>query len=168
MGGAVGYPSETRKEDGFVIKVGELAPDFVSTDHTGKDVRLRDLEGRTVVLWFYPKANTPGCTAEGRGFAEHQAEFEARDVVILGISLDSIEVNAEFAKSCDFPFPLLCDVDREIAVEFGAVDSQEDTFAKRMTYVIDAEGKVMRVFRSVKPQGHAEEVLEFLDNHLPS
>jgi peroxiredoxin Q/BCP len=146
-----------------VLKVGELAPDFVLSDHTGRDVRLRELEGKRTVLWFFPKVNTPGCRGAAEEFVASYPEFVSRDVALLGVSPDSVADSATFARECQVPFPLLCDLDLEVAVEYGAVDSQDDAFAKRITYVIDAEGNILHVFRSVQPHGHAAEVLRFLD-----
>ncbi len=143
-----------------MLKPGDLAPDFVLPDHAGRDVRLSEYEGRKVVLWFYPKADTQTCAAEGLAFAQHYDEFQRSNVAILGVSLDPLAENAAFARRHALPFPLLSDLDRVMTTEYGAVTSPDDAYTKRITYVIDEDGRVVRSFVRVKPDGHVEEVLE--------
>ena len=145
-----------------LLEAGSEAPDFQVKDHTGKDVKLSNLRGKTVVLWFYPKADTPGWTAEGRGFRELISEYQEKNVQILGASFDTIDANAAFAKKFDFPFPLLCDTDRDIGMKYGACDSASAGSAKRITYVIDPEGKISQVYGKVNAADHPKELLATL------
>ena len=145
-----------------LLEAGSEAPDFQVKDHTGKDVKLSNLRGKTVVLWFYPKADTPGWTAEGRGFRELSSEYQQKNVQILGASFDTIDANAAFAKKFDFPFPLLCDTDRDIGMKYGACDSPSAGNAKRITYVIDPEGKISQVYGKVNAAEHPKELLATL------
>ena len=145
-----------------LLEVGSEAPDFQVKDHTGKDVKLSNLRGKTVVLWFYPKADTPGWTAEGRGFRELISQYQEKNVQILGASFDTIDANAKFAKKFDFPFPLLCDTDRDIGMKYGACDSPSAGNAKRITYVIDPEGNISQVYGKVNAAEHPKELLATL------
>lgn len=145
-----------------LLNVGEAAPDFVVKDHTGKDVRLSDYIGKTVVLWFYPKADTPGCTAEGNGFRDRISDYEKKNVQILGISFDTVEENAAFAAKFGFPYPLLCDTSRSVGLLYGACDSPGAEYADRITYVVNPEGKVSQVHGKVKASRHPEELLPTL------
>ena len=145
-----------------LLDVGSEAPDFQVKDHTGNDVKLSNLRGKTVVLWFYPKADTPGWTAEGRGFRELISEYQQKNVQILGASFDTIDANAAFAKKFDFPFPLLCDTDRDIGIKYGACDSPSAGNAKRITYVIDPEGNISQVYGKVNAAEHPKELLATL------
>ena len=145
-----------------LLQVGSQAPDFQVKDHTGNDVKLSDLRGKTIVLWFYPKADTPGWTAEGRGFRELISEYQQKNVQILGASFDTIDANAAFAKKFNFPFPLLCDTDRDIGMKYGACDSPTAGSAKRITYVIDPEGKISQVHGKVNAAEHPKELLATL------
>ena len=145
-----------------LLDVGSEAPDFQVKDHTGNDVKLSNLRGKTVVLWFYPKADTPGWTAEGRGFRELISEYQQKNVQILGASFDTIDANAAFAKKFDFPFPLLCDTDRDIGMKYGACDSPSAGNAKRITYVIDPVGNISQVYGKVNAAEHPKELLATL------
>src|SRR5688500_13557846 len=115
-----------------MLKPGDAAPDFATTDERGNVVRLADFRGKTVVLWFYPKADTPGCTREGCAFRDLAAEFAAKDAVILGVSFDTPEENRSFAQKFGFKFPLLCDVDRELGLAYGACETPEEGYARRI------------------------------------
>ena len=138
-----------------MLAVGSEAPNFTIKDHNNIPMTLSNYRGNKVILWFYPKADTPGCTVEGKGFRDEFKKFEAKNVVILGVSLDTVEENKAFAEKFDFPYPLLCDVDREIALPYGAVKSKDDQYAARITYVIDVEGKIAEAIESVDTQNHA-------------
>ena len=145
-----------------LLQVGSQAPDFQVKDHTGKDIKLSDLRGKNVVLWFYPKADTPGWTAEGRGFRELISEYQQKNVQILGASFDTIDANAAFAKKFNFPFPLLCDTERDIGIKYGACDSPSAGNAKRITYVINTDGKISQVYGKVNAAEHPKELLATL------
>lgn len=145
-----------------MLKPGELAPDFVLSDVQGHEVRLSEYEGRKVILWFYPKADTQMVTAEGVAFRDRFPEIEKHNATVLGVSLDPIADNAAFASKHQLPFRLLSDLDREMSVAYGAVTSQDDAVAKRLTYVIDEDGRVARSFVRMKAEGHADEVMRVL------
>jgi thioredoxin-dependent peroxiredoxin len=144
---------------GVLLSAGDVAPDFEVSDHTGATRRLSEFRGKTVVLWFYPKANTFGWTAEGRGFRDLQKEFDSRGAQILGVSFDSVQSNAKFAEKQGFGFPLLCDTTRKVGMAYGACDSPDASSARRISYVIGPDGKVARVYGKVSPADHAREVL---------
>jgi thioredoxin-dependent peroxiredoxin len=146
-----------------MLKVGDTAPAFTVQTHVGKEISLASLKGKKVVLWFYPKADTPGWTTEGRGFREQSAEFRTRNVEVLGISFDTVAENAAFAQKFNFPFPLLCDTSRAIGLAYGACDDAKAGYARRISYVIDEEGKILKAYDSVSPRSHPAEVLADLD-----
>ncbi len=141
-----------------MLEVGSQAPDFNSLDHNGNQLGLKDFAGSKVVLWFYPKADTPGCTMEGQGFRDHFKKFQEKGVVILGVSLDTSEENKAFAQKYSFPYPLLCDTSREIATAYHAVKGKEDNYASRVTYVIDENGKIAEAIEQVDTRNHASEL----------
>jgi peroxiredoxin Q/BCP len=142
-----------------MLEVGASAPGFSVLDHTGKTVSLSALRGKKVVLWFYPKADTPGCTAEGCAFRDRQSKFEQKNTVLLGVSFDSVSENAAFAKKFGFEFPLLCDTERAVGIAYGACEKMQDTYAKRIAYVIDESGKVAKAFPKVEAAAFPEFVL---------
>lgn len=145
-----------------MLNVGDEAPDFEVTDHRDRKVALHDLRGRKVVLWFYPKADTPGCTAEGCSFRDLAAEYEAKNATILGVSFDDVEGNAKFAEKFHFQFPLLSDTDRRIGLAYGAADSAKDEYAKRIAYVIDENGKIAEAHAKVDARSYPAEQLKSL------
>ena len=104
-----------------MLQPGTDAPDFSVNDHNGNTINLKDYRGKKVVIWFYPKADTPGCTMEGQGFRDDIKSFEDKNIQIFGVSLDNEADNKAFAEKFSFPYPLLCDVNREIALEYQAV-----------------------------------------------
>ena len=139
----------------IMLDVGTQAPDFSVQDHHGKQVSLKDFSGKKVVLWFYPKADTPGCTMEGQGFRDDYKKFEDKNTVILGVSLDGVADNKAFAEKYSFPFQLLCDVNREIALAYHAVQNAEDQYASRISYVIDETGKIQEAIEKVDTKTHS-------------
>lgn len=146
-----------------MLEVGDVAPAFKVKAHTGQTVRLSDYAGQTVVLWFYPKADTPGCTAEGNGFCRLHKAYEAKGIQILGISFDTVEENAAFAEKFGFPYPLLCDTTREIGLAYHACDSRDAGGPRRITYVIDPDGKIKLAFGEVKAAEHPASLLASLE-----
>jgi thioredoxin-dependent peroxiredoxin len=112
-----------------------------------------------VLLWFYPEADTPGCTAEGRGFRDHQDYFDENGIVVLGVSFDSIEDNAAFAKKNGFTFALLCDTTHRVALAYGACEDPKARYADRISFLIDETGKISRVYDRVDPRDHPARVL---------
>lgn len=142
-----------------LLAAGSPAPGFRLPSHDGRTIDLADLKGRKVLLWFYPKADTPGCTIEGKGLCGVHAEFERRGVVVLGASFDTPRDNRAFAEKFGFPFALLCDTDRSLGLAYGACDSADAGFPRRISYLIDEQGIVAHVFPKVDPATHAAEVL---------
>ncbi len=145
-----------------MLEPGQLAPDFEVTDHNGNLVRLSDLRGKKVVLWFYPKAETPGCSREGCSFRNFQAEYAAKNAQILGISFDTREENKRFAEKNRFPFPLLSDTTRSVGIAYGAGDSEKDEYARRIAYVIDEEGRIAQAHAKVDAGTYPAEQLKTL------
>jgi peroxiredoxin len=140
-------------------RVGDIAPDFAVLDHTGRLVRLSERMGRTVVLWFYPAASTPGCTREALGFRDRSAEFERRGVEILGVSPDPVPANAAFAEQHQLPFALLSDTDGEVCHAYGACSEPTAAGFRRNTYVIGPDGRIVGVYEDVDPMRHSDEIL---------
>ena len=145
-----------------MLKVGDQAPDFTARTHRGDEVSLKDYRGKTVVLWFYPKADTPGCTAQGCGLRDHFADFEQQGVAVIGVSVDTASDNAAFRQKHNLPFPLLCDVDRAMAIAYGAADDASAATARRIAVLIDGEGKVVHAWPRVDPRTFAESALAVL------
>ena len=143
------------------------APGFRVRTDTGEELALEDLRGRPVVLYFYPKDDTPGCTVQACGFRDAWDDVQATGAVVLGVSPDGVEDHVKFRDKFDLPFPLLADEDHAVADAYGTWGEKSLFGVKymgvqRTTFIIDGEGVVRRVFEKVKPQGHAEEVLEAL------
>ena len=141
---------------------GDAFPAWTLTDQTGTTVSAKDLAGKTYLLWFYPKARTPGCTTEGRGLRDKIDDYHARGVEILGVSFDTPEANAAFVEAESFPFRLLSDTDRALATKVGAADDRAAPVARRISYVVGPDGKVLKVYRDVTPASHATDVLRDL------
>jgi peroxiredoxin Q/BCP len=149
------------------LKVGEKAPDFSLPDENGKTVKLKDFKGRDVMLYFYPKDDTPGCTKEACGFRHSMASITKTDAVVLGVSLDGAESHRKFIEKFRLPFSLLSDEEAHVSKAYG-VYKQKNLYGKkfwgieRSTFVIDGQGKLKAIFRKVKVDGHVDEVLEAL------
>ncbi len=157
-----------RSRGRHMVKVGDKAPDFALPDADGKKVSLSSFKGKRVVLYFYPKDDTPGCTVEACGFRDMGGEFEKRGAAIIGISPDDEKSHAKFAGKYGLPFTLLADVGAKIAQKYGVWVEKESYGGKymgiaRTTFVIGKDGKVEKVFEKVKPEGHNNEVLSWLD-----
>ena len=150
-----------------MLQIGTKAPNFTLSDKDGNAVTLSDFLGKRVVLYFYPKDNTPGCTRQACAFAGAYKEFEARDVVVIGISRDSVASHQKFAEKYDLPFILLSDPDRVVIEAYG-VWQEKKNYGKvslgvvRSTYLIDAEGNIEAVMPKVKPDTNAAEILAML------
>ncbi len=144
---------------GTMLKVGDIAPDFSVKSHQGGTVSLKDFKGKNVILYFYPKADTPGCTAQGCGFRDRIADYEKKNVVVLGVSFDTVAENAAFAEKFRFPFSLLCDTDKAIGVAYGAVKTAEDKYPARIGYVIDTGGKIKSAHAKVDAASFPETVI---------
>jgi len=151
----------------MALKIGAKAPAISLHDDRDQPFQLSSLKGKRVVLYFYPKADTPGCTKESCEFRDTTAKFLKKDTVILGISPDTPAAQAKFKAKFQLPFTLLADADHAVAEAYG-VWKEKSMYGKkymgveRSTFVIDAEGKIEKVFEKVKPEGHAASVLEGL------
>ena len=150
-----------------MLKKGDIAPDFRLSDKDGKEVRLSDFRGKKVVLYFYPKDNTPGCTRQACAFAGAYAAFSANNVAVIGVSRDSAASHVRFAEKYGLPFILLSDPERE-AIEAYGVWQEKKNYGKtsmgvvRTTFIIDEEGVVERVMEKVKPDTNAAEIAQYL------
>jgi peroxiredoxin Q/BCP len=147
-----------------VIAPGETAPDFTLQDQAGADVKLSDFKGKQVVLYFYPKADTPGCTTQACGVRDHRADYEKAGAVVLGVSPDPVKKIAKFDEKYGLRFPLLADEDHAVAEAYG-VWVEKSMYGRtymgneRSTFVIGPDGNVKAVLRKVKPAEHDELVL---------
>jgi peroxiredoxin Q/BCP len=145
------------------LREGDAAPDFSTTTDEGTHITLRDFRGKPVVLYFYPRDDTPGCTIEACEFRDTHPTFVGHRAVILGVSPDTAASHQKFKHKFDLPFTLLVDDEHAIAERYG-VWKEKSMFMKkymgveRTTFVIDRDGRIARIFRRVKPQGHAAEV----------
>lgn len=139
-----------------LLKVGEAAPDFESTDQNGNTVKLSSLRGNPVVLYFYPRDNTPGCTTEACNFRDNYSEYRKHNVTVLGVSTDGEDSHKKFEKKYDLNFTLVVDKNKDISDKFGTLSGNS---AKRVTYLIGPDGKVLHVYPKVSPKEHAVEVL---------
>ncbi len=150
-----------------MLEPGDQAPDFTLPDQDGSEVTLSTLRGKPVVIYFYPKADTPGCTTQACGVRDHRADYEAAEATVLGISPDPVKRVKRFHEKFALTFPLLADEDHAVAERYG-VWVQKSMYGKtyfgneRTTFIIDAGGRVADVLRKVKPAEHDELVLEAL------
>jgi peroxiredoxin Q/BCP len=149
----------------MTLNVGDPAPEFALPDAEGHTVKLQDLQGKWVVLYFYPRDNTPGCTKEACGFRDAYSDYTDSDVVVLGVSTDDAKSHTKFATKHNLPFPLLVDEGGAIATEYGSYGmkkfmGKEYMGITRSTFIIDPEGKLAKIYRKVKPEPHAQEVLQ--------
>lgn len=149
------------------VEAGSPAPDFTLFNDAGEPVRLSDLRGRAVVLYFYPKDDTPGCTKEACAFRDRNSEILKLGAEVLGVSPDSVESHAKFREKYGLNFRLLADTDHSVAEQYGAwreknMYGKKSMGVQRSTFLIDAEGKVAKVWKRVRVDGHDEEVLTAL------
>jgi peroxiredoxin Q/BCP len=150
-----------------MVEAGEAAPDFTLPDQHGNDITLSDLRGETVVLYFYPRADTPGCTIQACGVRDRGGEYKATGARVLGISPDPVEDVKKFADKFDLDFTLLADADHGVADAYGTWVEKSNYGKKywgvqRATFLIDPEGKIAKVFPKVSPKTHDDVVLEAL------
>lgn len=151
----------------MLLKPGENAPAFILPDADGNDVSLTDFAGKKVVLWFFPKASTPGWTVEGQGFRDEFQTFEKHNVRIVGVSADPPAKQKKFAEKQNFQYPMLCDESHEMLEAYGAWGlkkfmGREYMGINRISYVIDEGGKIEHVFEKVNTKTHAQDVLVLL------
>ena len=150
-----------------MLKVGDKAPVFTLQDRTGENVSLSDFWGKKVVIYFYPKDNTPGCTRQACAFAQHFDKFKEKNVSVIGISKDSVESHIKFANKYSLPFLLLSDPNRE-AIEAYGIWKEKKLYGKvsmgvvRTTFIIDENGDIEKIMPNVKPDTNAEEILACL------
>jgi len=150
-----------------MLEAGTKAPDFTLEDSEGNKVSLKDFKGKKVVLYFYPRDNTPGCTRQALAFKNLYEDFKAKDVVVIGISKDSTASHVKFAQKNGLPFILLSDPETEVIQKYG-VWQEKKMYGKtsmvvvRTTYVISENGKIEKVFPKAKPDTNAEEILQYL------
>jgi peroxiredoxin Q/BCP len=150
-----------------VVQVGDMAPDFELPDQDGQPVRLSSLRGRTVVLYFYPRADTPGCTTQACGIRDRRGDYEAAGATVLGVSPDEPGALRRFADKHGLPFTLLADAEHEVAELYGtwvekSMYGKRRMGVQRSTFVIDPEGKVAHVVPKVSPKTHDDVVLAAL------
>jgi peroxiredoxin Q/BCP len=145
------------------LKVGDTAPDFSLMDDKGRLVTLKEFLGKkVVVLYFYPKDSSPGCTAEACSFRDNYKLYEDRGAVVIGVSLDSVESHSKFSQKYNLPFAILSDKSKEVARAYGALGIG-GLLAKRWTFIINKEGKIAHIFTKVDVRRHSEEVLKVLE-----
>lgn len=154
-----------------MLEVGTVAPDFTLPDKEGNPVTLSQFRGKRVVVYFYPRDNTPGCTRQACGFAQNYEGFTQRDVVVIGVSKDSVASHLKFAQKYELPFVLLSDPDLEAIQAYG-VWQEKKLYGKvsmgvvRTTYIIDPQGVIEKVMPKVKPDTNAAEILAYLDGEV--
>lgn len=150
-----------------MIEEGKLSPSFSLADQDGKTHSLKDYLGKKVVLYFYPKDNTPGCTTEACSFRDEFSDFKKVNAIILGVSADAVKSHKKFSEKFSLPFPLLSDESKKMIEAYG-VWKEKSMYGKkymgieRTTVIIDEKGKIKKIFPKVKVEGHTEEVLEAL------
>jgi thioredoxin-dependent peroxiredoxin len=147
-------------------KIGELAPSFSLVDQSGQIRRLEDYLGKWVVLYFYPKDDTPGCTKEACSFRDDLKQLEKMGAQVIGVSVDDSESHAKFASKYHLPFTLLADQDAKVAESYGAVNNLLVTkIAKRYTFLIDPHGKIAQIYLDVDTSRHSQEILDDLKKY---
>lgn len=153
-----------------MLKEGSEAPEFTLKDQNGEKHSLSHYKGYKVILYFYPKDNTPGCTQEAQAFRDDYNEFKKRCIVVLGVSKDSESTHKNFADNHKLPFTLLSDPEGKVIEKYGAW-KEKSMYGKtfmgiaRITYIIDEKGKILKAFPKVKPKEHTKEILDALWNH---
>lgn len=143
------------------LKEGDRAPDFSALNSKGKEVKLSGLKGKNIVLYFYPKDDTPGCTIEAKEFTADAGKFADQDTVVLGVSYDDPACHQAFIDKYGLKIELIADTSKKIAEAYGSAGGG---YASRNTFVIDKGGKIKKIFFKVKPQGHSKEVLDALQD----
>jgi peroxiredoxin Q/BCP len=154
-------------DDTATPAVGTMAPDFTLDSQEGRPISLHEFRGKWVVLYFYPKDQTPGCTIEAHGFQRDQAKYDAINAVIVGVSVDTVESHKEWCAKDGMSFKMLSDADKKVVAMYGSTMTipqapQLGTVAARNTFLIDPSGKIVKEFIKVNPTGHSEEVLAAL------
>lgn len=155
------------QDDQLKVKEGDEVPDIklAATQNKDKEISIRDLKGKNVVLFFYPRAMTPGCTKESCGFRDVSKQFADVNTVVLGISTDPLDKQQQFTDKEKLNFPLLADNEMKMARALGVM-SPKGSATKRVTFVINKEGKIAKIYEKVDPTKHPEEVLTYVKEHL--
>lgn len=153
----------------MTLSPGDPAPEFSLPNGEGNTVRLSDFRGKRVVLYFYPRDNTPGCTKEACGFRDAYPDYQSSGVVVLGISTDDAKSHTKFTTKYNLPFPLLSDADGQVATTYDSYGlkkfmGKEYMGISRNTFIIGPDGKIEKIYRKVKPEAHATEILADLAN----
>jgi thioredoxin-dependent peroxiredoxin len=143
------------------LETGMKAPNFNAQITSGKTIHLGDYKGKKLVLYFYPKDDTPGCTVEACGLRDEYQKVRELNAEVLGVSVDSVESHQKFTNKFHLPFQLVADPDKNITKAYGVLNDKSNV-ARRVTFIIDEQGKVAKVFETVKPAEHPQEVLEAL------
>ncbi|MBD2176233.1 thioredoxin-dependent thiol peroxidase [Pseudanabaena sp. FACHB-1998] len=148
----------------MALNVGDRAPDFSLSDTNGNTVSLSSLKGKRIILYFYPRDNTPGCTKEACGFRDNYAQFQEKNTLIFGVSTDDAKAHQKFTTKYNLPFPLLCDVDGQVATAYESYGKKkfmgkEYVGVFRNTFVIDANGNIEKIYLGVKAELHPAQVL---------
>lgn len=143
----------------MALSKGITAPNFTAKDDSGNTVSLADFEGKTVVIYFYPKDDTPGCTKQACSFRDSYSEYEDKDIVVLGVSMDDATSHQAFKDKFSLPFPLIVDTDGTLA---QAYEVEGGGYAKRVTFVIDSKGVIKKVYESINTETHAADILSDL------
>jgi peroxiredoxin Q/BCP len=147
-----------------MLEIGQTAPDFTTIDHLGNEITLSKLKGKKVILYFYPKDDTPGCTKEACNLRDHLEKLQSMGFVLLGVSADTLESHKKFANKHHLNFSLLLDEDKKIIHQYGAW-GKKNMYGKitegimRYTYIIDEEGKIQHIIKKVKTDAHSEQIL---------
>jgi len=152
----------------MALQPGDSAPDFTLTDAEGNTVSLADLRGQRVVLYFYPRDNTPGCTKEACAFRDTYDRYQAQNITVLGVSTDDAKSHTKFAQKFDLPFTLLCDPDGQVATAYESYGpkkfmGKEYVGMFRHTFVIGPDGTIEKIYKKVKPETHPEQILADLE-----
>jgi peroxiredoxin Q/BCP len=151
----------------ITLDVNDKAPEFTLPDQDGKEISLKNYRGQTIVLYFYPRADTPGCTIESCEFRDSHKKIEKTNAVVLGISPDTSGAQKKFEEKFSLPFTLLADSEKKVCNLYGVMQ-EKNMYGKkvmgvvRTTFIIGPDGKIQHIFHRVKPEGHAEEVLAYL------
>lgn len=150
------------------LKIGDKAPDFKGVDQNGNNIQLSDYKGKPVILYFYPRDNTPGCTAEACNFRDNYEMWLSKGYVVLGVSGDNVASHKKFADKFELPFPLIADEEKEILNTYGTY-GEKNMYGKivmgikRTTFILDEEGVITQIFKRVKSKDHTNQILEKLN-----
>ena len=151
-----------------LLEVGDKAPDFTAINQDGNKIPLKDFKGKTVILYFYPKDNTSGCTKEACSLRDRYSSFKKRNIAVIGVSKDSEKSHTSFIEKYDLPFPLISDTDKKVQIAYGVwqekvMYGRKTMGTVRTTFVISPEQKISYIFNKVDCENHAEEILEKLE-----